>query len=157
MLIKCPECKKEYSNKTDNCPNCGFPTNLITYDNYCNVNENMIDFSEIINILPNVGDGKQDISPLHISSLVQELSFLDWNSSKELATIIIETKQIPKEFNGKTEVKIPIANIPKCHICGSTNLKRISSTEKATNIALFGLFGNKRKYQWHCNSCKSDF
>lgn len=49
------------------------------------------------------------------------------------------------------------SNIPKCPICGSTNLKRISSTEKVTNVALFGLFGNKRKHQWHCNSCKSDF
>jgi len=48
-------------------------------------------------------------------------------------------------------------NIPKCPYCNSTNLKKISTGEKVTNIALFGLLGNKRKYQWHCNSCKSDF
>lgn len=48
-------------------------------------------------------------------------------------------------------------NKPKCQICGSTNIKRISTTEKAVNVAMFGLLGNKRKYQWHCNNCKSDF
>ncbi len=48
-------------------------------------------------------------------------------------------------------------NIPKCPYCSSTNLKRITTTAKAINIAMFGLLGNKRKYQWHCNQCNSDF
>lgn len=25
MLIKCPECEKEVSDKADKCPNCGYP------------------------------------------------------------------------------------------------------------------------------------
>lgn len=45
----------------------------------------------------------------------------------------------------------------KCKYCGSTNTKKITNTEKAVNIALFGIFGNRRKYQWHCNNCNSDF
>lgn len=44
-----------------------------------------------------------------------------------------------------------------CPYCKSTNCKRITATAKAVNIALFGIFGNKRRYQWHCNDCKSDF
>lgn len=44
-------------------------------------------------------------------------------------------------------------NIPKCPTCQSTNIKKISATSKATNAALFGLFGNKRKKQFHCNNC----
>lgn len=48
-------------------------------------------------------------------------------------------------------------NKPKCPYCNSSNLKRITTTAKAVNIAMFGLLGNKRKYQWHCNNCKSDF
>ncbi len=53
----------------------------------------------------------------------------------------------------------PIKSTPtvSCPYCKSTNTKKITSTEKAVNIALFGIFGNKRKYQWHCNNCKSDF
>lgn len=30
-LINCPECQKEISNKTKNCPHCGYP--FVLYDN----------------------------------------------------------------------------------------------------------------------------
>ena len=39
---------------------------------------------------------------------------------------------------------------PKCPTCGCTNIRRISATEKAVNIGMFGLLGNKRKYQFEC-------
>ena len=41
----------------------------------------------------------------------------------------------------------------KCPTCNSTNIKKISTTSKAVNTALFGIFGNKRKMQFRCNSC----
>lgn len=44
-------------------------------------------------------------------------------------------------------------NQPKCPTCGSTNIKKITATQKASNAVLFGLFGNKRKKQFHCNNC----
>lgn len=44
-------------------------------------------------------------------------------------------------------------NVPKCPTCQSTNIKKITATSKATNAVLFGLFGNKRSKQFHCNSC----
>jgi len=40
--------------------------------------------------------------------------------------------------------------IPKCPTCGSTNIKRISALERGTNAAIFGLYGNKRRYQFEC-------
>ena len=40
--------------------------------------------------------------------------------------------------------------IPKCPTCGSTNIRRMSATEKVVNVGMFGLFGNKRKYQFEC-------
>ncbi len=46
---------------------------------------------------------------------------------------------------------------PRCPYCNSEDLTRITSVDKAVNIALFGLFGNKRKYQWHCNNCKTNW
>ena len=48
-------------------------------------------------------------------------------------------------------------NVPKCPYCHSTNTKKISTTSKVVNTALFGIFGQKRKHQWHCNNCNSDF
>ena len=44
-----------------------------------------------------------------------------------------------------------------CPYCNSTNCKKISGISKATSVAIFGLFSQKVKKQWHCNNCKSDF
>jgi len=42
---------------------------------------------------------------------------------------------------------------PKCPTCSSTNITRISVTSKVVNTAMFGLFGQKRKHQFHCKNC----
>lgn len=45
----------------------------------------------------------------------------------------------------------------ECPYCHSINTTKITAVEKGLNIFLFGLFGNKRRYQWHCNKCGSNF
>lgn len=49
-------------------------------------------------------------------------------------------------------------NIPKCPTCGSTNLSKITATQKVGKAALFGLFavGDMSK-TWKCNNCGSKF
>ena len=64
-----------------------------------------------------------------------------------LSTIILLTEEYWKNFNKELE----------CPYCHSTNTSKISTTAKVVNIALFGIFGQKRKHQWHCNNCGSDF
>lgn len=50
------------------------------------------------------------------------------------------------------------ANKPKCPICQSTNLSKISTTHKAGKIALFGIFGaGDIGKTWKCNNCGSRF
>lgn len=44
-----------------------------------------------------------------------------------------------------------------CPYCNSTNCKKISRVSKATSVAMFGIFSQKVKKQWHCNNCRSDF
>lgn len=44
-----------------------------------------------------------------------------------------------------------------CPYCNSTNCKKISGVSKATSVAMFGIFSQRVKKQWHCNNCKSDF
>lgn len=46
---------------------------------------------------------------------------------------------------------------PRCPFCGSEKLQKITAGDKVVNIALFGLYGNKRRYQWRCNACKTYF
>lgn len=72
---------------------------------------------------------------------------------------LIDSDFTLKEFNGEslsefTQKQISYINSkPKCPTCQSTNIKRMSITEKTINTALFGIFGNKRKKQFHCNNC----
>lgn len=46
---------------------------------------------------------------------------------------------------------------PHCPTCGSTNITKISGTSKAASVALWGIFSQKVKKQWHCNSCKYEW
>ena len=49
-------------------------------------------------------------------------------------------------------------NIPKCPICQSTNLSKITTVQKAGKIALFGIFGmGDNGKTWRCNNCGSKF
>ena len=42
-------------------------------------------------------------------------------------------------------------------VMNSTNTKKISGISKAGSVAMFGIFSQKVKKQWHCNHCGSDF
>lgn len=42
---------------------------------------------------------------------------------------------------------------PKCPTCGSTNLRKVSVGAKAVSVGMFGIFSQKVKKTWHCNSC----
>lgn len=66
-----------------------------------------------------------------------------------------ELKQYWEEqAKAEEQVKLQQAKfIPKCPICQSTNIKRVSGTSKAISVALFGLLSQKVKKQFHCNNC----
>ena len=120
MLITCPECKKEISDKAKMCPHCGYP---IEEDNsaICIINNVKYNLQDILDILPKVGNKPTDVDPLYIRRMVKDRTPLDWDSLNQLTNIILETKAIPKEFNGKTEVVISTpTRTPKCPKCGST-------------------------------------
>ena len=62
-----------------------------------------------------------------------------------------------KENESSNSTSKPSSVSVKCPRCGSTKTSKISSLSKAVSIAAFGIFSQKRKYQWHCNNCGSDF
>lgn len=45
----------------------------------------------------------------------------------------------------------------ECPYCHSKDTKKITTTSKVVNTAVWGIFGTKRHKQWHCNQCNSDF
>lgn len=66
-------------------------------------------------------------------------------------------REQPKIEYKTVEVQANTVHKPRCPYCNSENLTRITSFDKAVNIAMFGILGNKRKYQWHCNNCKTNW
>lgn len=66
-------------------------------------------------------------------------------------------KEQPKIEYRTAQVQANVVHKPRCPYCNSENLTRITSFDKVVNIAMFGILGNKRKYQWHCNNCKTDW
>lgn len=66
-------------------------------------------------------------------------------------TTEIEERESRRWENGKSAMLI------ECPYCHSFNTKKISSLSKAGSVAMFGIFSQKIKHQWHCNSCNSDF
>lgn len=46
-------------------------------------------------------------------------------------------------------------NKPKCPTCGSTNVKYISTLNRAVSIGVFGLFSSKIGKNYECLNCKA--
>ena len=46
-----------------------------------------------------------------------------------------------------------LLNKPKCPTCGSTRVKKISTTSKVAGVAMFGLFSKTARSQFKCEQC----
>lgn len=47
------------------------------------------------------------------------------------------------------------SNIPKCPTCGSTNIKHISTLNRAVSIGILGIFSGKIGKNYECLHCKA--
>lgn len=156
MLIRCQECNKEFSDKAECCPNCGCPVSQMDFSNYCIVNKIPYDFSDVMELLPKVGDRDTDVSPIYITGLIRRKTQLDWDYAQQLAELIIQTQSIPKQFEGSLKIRNEQVqvNVPRCPTCGSTEIKPISATERATSIIGLGIFSKKINKTYKCLNCK---
>lgn len=136
MLIKCPECRKEVSDKAKACIHCGYPL------------EDLIQVKDETTL-------STEICPLckgnsHILKGIEDTcSVCGYVFNRE------ECKRINPDW-GKVEDE-NISNHPKCPTCGSTNIKQISTTSRLVSTSLFGLSSGKIGKQWHCRNCNSNF
>lgn len=158
MLIKCPECGKEVSDRADVCIHCGCPLvkreliELNTKNNICCING--VD-RDLTNKLTNFRH-QTTLEFIEGLDLNADDGWILWRIMKEFSGVplvfdssrVEEYKQRLKEIKEKREAKLP-----HCPTCNSTNLRKISTTSKVLNTAAFGLLGTKRHKQWHCNNC----
>lgn len=145
MLIKCPECGKEISDKATSCPNCGYPI-----QDYVKKIKNSKSNEDIKTPTKIRLEGKrlEDIlekanSEYHIPS--QELGYEVISKRPYVVDIWRDTDSEP--------VQIIKSNFPKCPTCSSTNIQKISTSSKAAGAMTFGLFSKTAKSQFKCNNC----
>lgn len=142
-LLNCPECNHEVSEYAEKCPHCGYPlTDYAKKYKREQLLKNIEIPEEIICPLCGHQNKKNRLSEtqMHCETCEADLSNLE---------ALEERKRQYQEQQKREQT----AKLPKCPTCGSTDLRKITATEKATSSVLFGLFGNKRKKQFHCNSC----
>ena len=71
------------------------------------------------------------------------------------SSVTISKASMPVQSALKTSLTNQQANIPTCPTCGSTNIKHISTLNRAVSIGVFGLFSSKIGKNYECLNCKS--
>lgn len=143
-LIKCSECGKEVSDKAASCPNCGYvvPTR----------NRNTI--SERTETSP-------DIQKVYVKQCPSCQRYCRQVGIYYCPTcnvrLVNKEEDINSNYLHEQKIKDIKKNIPKCPTCQSANIKKISNISKAGSVALWGIFSQKVKKQWHCNDCGSEW
>lgn len=86
------------------------------------------------------------------------------SDAKHIYNLSIWDKILPNRYNEVQSNKNNcvknniVLNVPKCPICQSTNLSKITATKKAMKIAAFGIFGmGDNGKTWKCHNCGSKF
>ena len=150
MLINCPECNKEVSNQAESCPNCGFNIRSLRQGVYCpsclySCSKTDIDTCPYCNI-----KFKDSVYG----------TFDDVYKYGENHPELKDSPEFSQEAYNKRVNYVPVdymsVNEVTCPYCSSTNTKKISGISKAGSVAMFGIFSQKVKKQWHCNGCASN-
>lgn len=130
----CPKCGYiTCSQKGERCNFCNEPYAITAYEWDLNDDRNM--YKEILEeyVKPN---------PLFDEELYNKRVGIE--KSQQEATLNqmrMEKRQAQK------------ANVPKCPICGSTNVEKISTAKKAFGFAMVGLFSSNLGKTMHCKNC----
>lgn len=152
-LIKCPECGKEISDKSEKCIHCGYP--LVKEKNtICNINGKKYDLSYILDFYREHPDGMIKVKLIGDFRKMVGCSLSD---AKKVIDEIIETNEIPKVLILKQQeivTKKEENNIPHCPTCGSTNIEKISSTKRWLSTGLFGLASSDVGKTMVCKKCR---
>lgn len=138
-LIKCPECGKEISDKSDKCIHCGFPLRNTPF-----LQENINGKYYDINFLTD-----KNISQAKKITMLRELTNyeMDLMDAKKLVLKYHPTQQ--QESSKQKEED----NKPKCPNCGSTNIQKISGTKRWLSTGLFGLASSDIGKSMCCKKC----
>lgn len=106
MLIKCPECGKEISDKSEQCIHCGYP---LKSNHTCIINGKEYDLSFIFD---------ENYSYLYKVRDFVQITHCDIPTAKQYIDKFIEDKSLPKYVN--VESKQQNSSKTTCPRCGGT-------------------------------------
>lgn len=85
-------------------------------------------------------------------SLVKELMKMASCSESEALIMIDGYNQWSNDLQQRTKMRME-QNRPHCPTCHSANVHKISGLSKAGSVAVWGIFSQKVKKQFHCDNC----
>ncbi len=165
-LVKCIECGNKVSEFAEMCPNCGCPIGIIlnSKNNYCHKIKidsgreyDLTDFDKTV-------DTETLQSVVSIARMLMHNYQIPGVDAKLIGDVIaFNNNQIPADYNEALE-KMRASNRarrekaeafkPKCPMCGSTNISKISTLSRASSVIGFGILSKKIGKQWQCNNPK---
>lgn len=92
----------------------------------------------------------KDVNFLEAMSALHDTDIIEYESRMSQFRTQVQQQEQQKS-SGSTSTQVT------CPYCHSTNVKKISGTSKAASVALWGIFSQKVRKNFHCNSCKSEF
>jgi endogenous inhibitor of DNA gyrase (YacG/DUF329 family) len=172
MLIKCPECGKDVSDKAPACIHCGFPLNNLHKKNICLVDGAEHDMTEFIDSYMGLTDsekkelyentlkhynGHREIASSNVTQTLRKINehFNWWNDYKgndrsyladKFTLDYIDHNFQYFEFN-TADIPDPSKTV-RCPKCGSTSV----TTEESGYSLLTGFWGSSRKHNL-CQKC----
>lgn len=87
---------------------------------------------------------KQAICPKCDVVLMRKKVYEQLEMDKNLNAIQNEVKKLENQ-----------QNVPKCPTCGSTNIKRITTLDRAVSVGTLGLLSGKIGKNYECLDCKA--
>ena len=145
----CPECRGLYFDQDQQCDNCKIE--LLNKDDFNTTLGEYYKMNHSQRVANRYNPQDEIVCKYQFPEIYeyneqksqQEYKALQRKSQQKM----IEKEQIEKQ-----------QNTPKCPICQSTNLSKITTVQKAGKIALFGIFGmGDNGKTWKCNNFGSKF
>ena len=126
-MKKCPKCEGRYFDDMHYCSEClgGNVIELVTEDEYKN----------------KTGKGFETLNKLKLEREIKDKEYEKKHPIRQ------------RYYQPHSKQKTVEENLPKCPTCGSTNIEKISSFDKAAGAVMFGLFSKTAKSQFKCRKC----
>lgn len=140
----CPRCLRyHYSSRYKRCVYCNYE-HLITYTFEAPDDDSWSSKED--------ADGHANADALYGNPEFSEKLYkrrLRDEHAIEMRHLELQRNQIAEQKKG--------TSVPKCPTCGSTNVEKISTAQKALGFALVGLFSSNLGKTMHCKDCGYKF